>query len=379
MKSDMVILNLKLENILAFNDFEVSFSYPKKLSTSLIEEENLNYRKSFRYKKLNVFVGSNSTGKTSLVKCIWKTLLFLTKGERNEIESLYRNGAEHSSIVIDFAEENIEKSSLYRVIIDHKSGELKIAHQIVGIKEGDSYESLRKVLDKKEYILKDYLEEIRGLNLYFGWNIVLPATEGGFDTVKFLHFDEETREKEYINILNDVLITLDPSIIEVKKSLDSENAIVIKSRNTGNIIIQEGNKLSYYEMLSSGTKYGISLANTIYSIKHHINGIYLVDEQFSYVDSEIEAAILALLVSLLGPNEQLFFTTHNHDILDSKLPFHSFYLMRKEIVGDNQKIYINCASEAGNKNNVSPKTVLDNDVFNTSPNLERIYSLFEKE
>ena len=277
MRSDMVILNLKLENILAFNDFEVSFSYPKKLSTSLIEEENLNYRKSFRYKKLNVFVGSNSTGKTSLVKCIWKTLLFLTKGERNEIESLYRNGAEHSSIVIDFAEENIEKSSLYRVIIDHKSGELKIAHQIVDIKEGDSYESLRKVLDKKEYILKDYLEEIRGLNLYFGWNIVLPATEGGFDTVKFLHFDEETREKEYINILNDVLITLDPSIIEVKKSLDSENAIVIKSRNNGNIIIQEGNRLSNYEMLSSGTKYGISLANTIYSIKYHINGIYLVD------------------------------------------------------------------------------------------------------
>ena len=39
MRSDMVILNLKLENILAFNDFEVSFSYPKKLSTSLIEEE----------------------------------------------------------------------------------------------------------------------------------------------------------------------------------------------------------------------------------------------------------------------------------------------------------------------------------------------------
>ena len=70
MRSDMVILNLKLENMLAFNDFEVSFSYPKKLSTSLIEEENLNYRKSFRYKKLNVFVGSNSTGKTSLVKCI---------------------------------------------------------------------------------------------------------------------------------------------------------------------------------------------------------------------------------------------------------------------------------------------------------------------
>ena len=150
MRSDMVILNLKLENILAFNDFEVNFSYPKKLSTSLIEEENLNYRKSFRYKKLNVFVGSNSTGKTSLVKCIWKTLLFLTKGEKSVIESLYRNGAEHSSIVIDFAEENIEKSSLYRVIIDHKSGELKIAHQIIDIKESDSYESLRKVLDKKE-------------------------------------------------------------------------------------------------------------------------------------------------------------------------------------------------------------------------------------
>ena len=75
----MAILNIKLDNVLSFYDFNVNFSFPNKLKTSIIENENLEFVPSFRYKKLNIFVGSNATGKTSLVKCIWRTLLFLDR------------------------------------------------------------------------------------------------------------------------------------------------------------------------------------------------------------------------------------------------------------------------------------------------------------
>ena len=51
----MVILNLELNHILAFNDFIVNFSYPRKLNRSAIENENLQDIPSFRYKKLNWF------------------------------------------------------------------------------------------------------------------------------------------------------------------------------------------------------------------------------------------------------------------------------------------------------------------------------------
>ena len=73
----MPILNLKMDNVLGFKNFEVCFSYPVKLRKTLIQDENLYVKKSFRYKKLNIFIGSNATGKTSLVKCIWTILLFL--------------------------------------------------------------------------------------------------------------------------------------------------------------------------------------------------------------------------------------------------------------------------------------------------------------
>ena len=82
----MAILNIKLDNVLSFYDFNVNFSFPNKLKTSIIENENLEYVPSFRYKKLNIFVGSNASGKTSLIKCIWTILLFLNKKEKLRVK-----------------------------------------------------------------------------------------------------------------------------------------------------------------------------------------------------------------------------------------------------------------------------------------------------
>jgi len=116
----------------------------------------------------------------------------------------------------------------------------------------------------------------------------------------------------------------------------------------------------------------------MFSIKHHQNGIYLIDEQFSYVNSDIEAAMLSTMVSMLNSNEQIFFTTHNMDILCLGFPFHSFYFMKKEKIAGKQKIIINCGSEVENRNNVSPKTIVDNDLFLTSPDLNKIFELVEE-
>ena len=44
----MVILKLKMDNVLAFNDFEINFSYPVKLRKTLIPDENLNGKPSFK-------------------------------------------------------------------------------------------------------------------------------------------------------------------------------------------------------------------------------------------------------------------------------------------------------------------------------------------
>lgn len=78
----MPIINLKLDNILSFSNFDINFSYPIKLRNTLIPNENLANVPTFRYKKLNIFVGANASGKTSLVKCIWRILDFLASKKK---------------------------------------------------------------------------------------------------------------------------------------------------------------------------------------------------------------------------------------------------------------------------------------------------------
>ena len=66
----MVVMDLKLDNLCAFRNFHVNFSYPKKIVNSYIENEHLERMSNFRYKKVNIIMGSNATGKTSLRRLI---------------------------------------------------------------------------------------------------------------------------------------------------------------------------------------------------------------------------------------------------------------------------------------------------------------------
>lgn len=46
----MVVLQLTPNNIYGFDDFNINFTYPKKILNSFIEGENLEGRERFRYK-----------------------------------------------------------------------------------------------------------------------------------------------------------------------------------------------------------------------------------------------------------------------------------------------------------------------------------------
>lgn len=94
----MVIMNVKLDNVLAFSDFKVNFSYPIKLRRSIIENEELSNVPGFRYKKLNVFIGSNASGKTSFIKALWNVLLFLDRKEKAYLEKIINKKREHSTL-----------------------------------------------------------------------------------------------------------------------------------------------------------------------------------------------------------------------------------------------------------------------------------------
>lgn len=68
------------------------------------------------------------------------------------------------------------------------------------------------------------------------------------------------------------------------------------------------------------------------------------------------------MIDFLKPNTQLFFTTHNLEILNMDLPIHCFTFLKKS-----EKIEVVYVSEYIDKD----------DVFNVAPYLDLIYELEE--
>ena len=96
----MIILNLKLDGIYGFNNFEFSFTYPKKVVNSIIEDEHLEDRERFRYKKAVILMGANAIEKTSLGKALLKIITFVNTGNSAALYDMITE--ENGSFTIDF-------------------------------------------------------------------------------------------------------------------------------------------------------------------------------------------------------------------------------------------------------------------------------------
>ena len=98
----MIVMNLELDNIYGFKDFKINFSYPKKIVNSIIENEYLEGRPNFRYKKAIVLLGANATGKTSLGRALLRIFAFLETGDFSSIQQMVANKQKQTRISIDF-------------------------------------------------------------------------------------------------------------------------------------------------------------------------------------------------------------------------------------------------------------------------------------
>lgn len=351
----MIIMDLKLDNLCCFRDFHVNFSYPRK-----VENEYLEGFPNFRYKKINIIMGSNATGKTSLGRVILSIFNFVDKRNADIITRFISNNNKTAFFIMDFVDDN----KLYRIhaVFDpsddhiYASENIKIHIVSTDICLRDNYESCAKRLDsmmvglnESNYIME--LEKLRSLPIDSIFNYGIKAN------------------REYINVLKHTLRVLDPNILSVNRIEELKNAFVIKIADKS-IIIQDG-KMINDSLLSSGTKAGLDIASIVSSIKLGTHSLYYCDEKFSYVYSDIEIGFLSLMINELKPNSQLFYTTHNLDILDLPLPKHSFNFLKK----DDQCISVINAADYLKKNTDSLRNAVDNDFFSVTPRLDEIENL----
>ncbi len=360
----MIIMDIRVDNLYAFKDFHMNMAYPKKVVNSPISGEFLQDRPNFRYRKVNVIMGSNATGKTTLGELLMGFANYLRDGNPFRFADYINNEKNYAKLRVDFIAMG---NRLYRFTlkIKNNSVEDKIDFncdnklEFVPINKTDKYETCCDKLDNGKGEEIDYKEiAVPGWCFQYGNRI-----EDSIDSID---------EKEYTKILSWVMKTLDPSVKSVRKVEDVENTYLIKLNNR-TVIIQDGD-VKGEKIFSSGTKMGFKIAYSIASMICKLHHFYYCDELFTYVNSDIEKACLSLMIDKLSSRGQLFFTTHNADILEMDLPKHSFCFLNKKVDSPNKIEYVN-ASDYLKKNTDLVRTALENDVFSTSPNVEKIYEI----
>ncbi|WP_345907531.1 hypothetical protein [Sphaerochaeta sp. UBA5849] len=368
----MIVMRLKLDNVFAFNDFEIMLSYPKKIVGSTIEAEFLSGRTNFRYKKLIILMGANASGKTTLGKAFMAIFNSINNKNLLPVIKNINDPTKKASFTIEFV---AKTKRLYRVeaVISppgtpesYEEKDMRVSVKSVPISLADSYEMCATKLDKLGADNVPYHKALESIE-NFGWLFTYPSIEEKIPTF------QELDKHDLLKILDIVLSALDPSIQGIIKARDIKNSYVIKLGNH-EVIIQDGNVLNG-EILSSGTRSGIGIASMLAAIMAKQNGFYYCDEKFSYIHSDMEREALAKMVEKLGEDGQLFFTTHNTDILDMSFPKHSYCFLKKEQIGDTCTIRCINADDFLKRNTDSLKCAVENDLFSTAPDVSRIAAL----
>lgn len=351
----MIVLNLQLDQIYGFDNFEISFTYPKKVVNSIIDDEYLDGRERFRYKKAVILMGANATGKTSLGKALLKISTYINTGNPAVLYDMVDGNT--GSFSIDFVNDGFV---LHRLTanIDVTTSNVEIAYKSAKIDKMDSYEKCVTKLEDHTDAATAKINALKKIVGQVSYRFAYPEIESS------ILLDDIDREV-FLKTLRAVIGTLDPSLREVTISRDLKDTFIIRRKNA-EIIIQEG-KLLNREVLSSGTAEGIDVAIFLASMLAKDKTFYYCDEQFSYIQSDIEKRIFGLMLDRISNNEQLIFTTHNTDMLDLNLPKHSYMFLRKKMEDGECKVSAVSASEVLKRNTDSIRNAVENDVFGSLP------------
>lgn len=366
----MIIMDIKVDNLYAMKNFHMNMSYPKKIVDSTIVGEYLADKPNFRYKKLNIIMGGNATGKTSLGKILMLFANYFNDGSYRRFANVIDDRKRTARMAIDFVTEG---GALYRFELciaakedgEYKEEDAKITICYTNINAKDNYETCAKRLEEQLGFKASYESIDTG-----GWSFSYPQ-----DAQKNKTYRSIEDNKNYLYILEQILKTLDPSIKEVVKVKELDNTYAIKLNNQS-VIIKDG-KITEAEVLSSGTKAGLDISYIIASLMCDIHSLYYCDELFSYVNSDIEKACLSIIIEKLTEKKQLFFTTHNVDILDMQLPKHSFTFLKRDAEDIDMPVKCINAAEILKRNTDSLKHAVENDLFCTTPELHRLYEIAE--
>lgn len=330
------------------------------------------------------FVGGNSSGKSTALSLVLKTLLFLQTGRWEFIPREFKKDSIDLNIVFylegflynyscTFNKIEIDKLSIaniYSPITNEKLIKLEY-NKARGIVNLDLLNT--NGVDESE-ILKSSLLDTSAIAKITGDKISVDE----FSNNNIVNFDVNTVRNTFFASLNSCDKELVSSIIKLLDEsieyiiCDNSDLVKFKRINEKEIIIS---KLELLSILSSGTFRGVELyVRSINALKY--GKVFIVDEIENCFHKNLVKNLLFIFNSknINSKGAKLIFSTHYTEILDSLSRRDNIFITHKENGYVNVK---NLYSDYDVRTELSKSNQFDNNVFNTSFNYEQLLNVME--
>lgn len=330
------------------------------------------------------FVGGNSSGKSTALSLVLKTLLFLQTGRWEFIPREFKKDSIDLNIVFylegflynyscTFNKIEIDKLSIaniYSPITNEKLIKLEY-NKARGIVNLDLLNT--NGIDESE-ILKSSLLDTSAIAKITGDKISVDE----FSNNNIVNFDGNIVRNTFFASLNSCDKELVSSIIKLLDEsieyiiCDNSDLVKFKRINENEITIS---KLELLSILSSGTFRGVELyVRSINALKY--GKVFIVDEIENCFHKNLVKNLLFIFNSknINSKGAKLIFSTHYTEILDSLSRRDNIFITHKENGYVNVK---NLYSDYDVRTELSKSNQFDNNVFNTSFNYEQFLNVKE--
>ena len=372
------LLNIRVNGYkLLEENFTFDFLTRTKVLESDLEKEIFKIDTLLYSFRTLAVVGGNSSGKSTVLSLILKTIDFLSSGRWGYVEHEFKEDKIGLSISfyldgnIYFYSVNLLKNTsdegrnrLY-ALIDNESLFMK---KYVKAKGKKNLENIDDVADVTSRYLQNSLKDTSAIINLVKENILVDA----FTNNNVIAFDERLLSNSFYNILDNsnkelassIIKLLDDSIEYIKS--DSSDYVKFKRYNEDEQILK---KIELISILSSGTFRGIELyLRAIKAIK--LGKVFIVDE----IENCFQKNVVLNLIFLFNDerinknNAQLIFSTHYTEILDILNRQDSINITHK----NNGRINIKNLKEYDIRVELSKSKQFDNNTFNTSINYQQL-------
>lgn len=372
------LLNIKVNGYKLLEDnFTFDFLTRTKVFEADLEKEVLKIDNVLYSFRTLAIVGGNSSGKSTVLALILKTIDFLSSGRWIYVENEFKFDTINLSIdfymdgyiyfyTVNLLKNNSEndRNNLY-AIIDKETLFRKKYSKAKGKKNLDT---VVDVTDVTATYLQNSLKDTSAIINLVKDNILVDA----FTNNNVIDFNKGLLSNSFYNILNNsnpelassIIKLLDDSIEYIKS--DSSDYVKFKRYNEEETVLK---KIELISILSSGTFRGIELyLRAIKAIK--TGKVFIVDEIENCFQKNVVFNLIYLFndAKINKKNAQLIFSTHYTEILDILNRQDSINITHK----NNGKISIKNLKDYDIRVELSKSKQFDNNTFNTSINYQQL-------